>query len=138
MNQRYKPTVPKWLRRKLSAQQLEDLDLVHLQIVDALKVNEPDAAFMWLGSVLLYWKVSQHMRVGKEVMDDQLALADQLMWRSVGSADWTLLSCGAGYMRDLAELADRPLTSWCADWAQREAERRAAKADAANVNLEQA
>lgn len=29
MNQRYKPTVPKWLRRKLSAQQLEDLDLVH-------------------------------------------------------------------------------------------------------------
>lgn len=138
MNQRYKPTVPKWLRRKLSAQQLEDLDLVHLQIVDALKVKQPDAAFMWLGSVLLYWKVSQHMRVGKEVMDDQLALADQLMWRSAGPADWTLLSCGAGYMRDLAELADQPLTAWCADWAQREAERRAAKADAANVNLEQA
>lgn len=138
MNQRYKPTVPKWLRRKLSAQQLEDLDLVHLQIVDALKVKQPDAAFMWLGSVLLYWKVSQHMRVGKEVMDDQLALADQLMWRSAGPADWILLSCGAGYMRDLAELADQPLTSWCADWAQREAERRAAKADAANVNLEQA
>lgn len=115
------------LRPKLVRGQRRDLALCHIQNLDAIAKGEgnEDILWHWVGGVLTWSRVAQHLGVGVDEMAEQLQLSTRVIdrYRATGrivftGPDYQLAKTGVDVMDQLADKVDRPTAIAAADWSE--------------------
>lgn len=121
--------LPRWLRPKLSRDQILDLALAHTVNLDTIARGEADEELLWqhVGGILVWSEVARRLAMGLPEMQAQLELADRLIarWRRTGRVafdgpDYQLAKKGVLVMDELAAIVDQPTASAACDWSERE------------------
>lgn len=119
--------VPRWLRPKLTPEQVRDLSLAHHTNLDAIATGTADEAILWqyVGGVLTWSRVAELLKVGQPEMAAQLELARQLIdtYRRTGRVLFTgpqleLARDGVVVQDLLAQRVDQYTASLAADWSE--------------------
>lgn len=119
--------VPRWLRPKLTRDQVRDLALCHLQNLDAIAKGQADEAtlWQWVGGCLTWSRVAELLGIGVPEMAEQLHLVKAVVERfgRTGRAVFTgpeyqLAKAGCDVMDQLAERVDRDTAVQAADWSE--------------------
>jgi hypothetical protein len=126
--------VPPWLRPKLSADQVQDLAIVHWHNLDALAKGQGDEQLLWqvVGGVLTWSRVADLLAARNadytpavDEMRAQLELATRLVERYGATGrvifsglDYQLAKRGAEVMDQLAQVVDRPTAVAAAEWSE--------------------
>lgn len=128
MSARHK--VPRWLRPKLTPDQVRDLGLAHWQNVDALHSGQGNVETLWqIGGGIFTWSyVANALKVGMAEMLEQSKLFDRVVahWRATGRVEWptpqdyALAADGAAVMDELAKRVDRATAIEAADWSEKQ------------------
>lgn len=121
------PKLPRWLRPRLAADQVRDLELVHLVNLDAIARGDANEATLWqvVGGVFTWCKVAELLATGIDEMNEQLALATRLVQRYgrtrrvlFTGAEYQLAKRGVDVMNQLAAIVDRPTAIAAAEWSE--------------------
>jgi hypothetical protein len=130
-----KPTLPPWLRPRLTADQVRDLGLAHWINLDAIARGEGDEALLWqvVGGALTWSRVAQLLAArdatrwtpALEAMRAQLELTTALVKRFGATGrvlftgpEYQLAKQGAELMDELAAIVDRHTAVAAADWSE--------------------
>ena len=127
-------TMPRWLRPKLTRDQLRDLSLAHYANLDAIARGEADASLMWqwAGGCFTWSRVAQLLQLGEPEMAEQLQLVAAVIERfertgrvGFSGTEYQLAKIGAEIMDQLAESVDLCTAKVAAEWSEAEITRRA-------------
>lgn len=119
--------LPRLVRPVLSRDQKTDLEMVHLQNLDAIARGQADFETLrqWAGGVMTWLKVAQLLQAGVPEMEEQQELAMRVVARygrtgKVGfsGTDYQLAKKGVTVMDELAHLVDQPTASIAAEWSE--------------------
>lgn len=129
--------MPRWLRPKLTPEQVRDLSLAHHTNLDAIATGTADETILWqyVGGVLTWSRVADLLKVGQPEMAAQLELAHQLIetYRRTGRVLFTgpqleLARDGVVVQDLLAQRVDQYTASLAADWSESQINKLAAEA----------
>jgi hypothetical protein len=121
-------TVPRWLRPKLTRDQVRDMAIIQLHTLADLQTGQATEATLWdlVRNALTWSKVAELLDVGQHEMADNLELVRQLIDRygatgCVGFASRAqdeAARLAAAYMEDLAAIVDRDTALIAAAWSE--------------------
>jgi len=125
------PLVPRVFRKRLSAQRLAEISLVHHVNLDALMKGEDTALLNYAASVLTWRNVAHRLGVGEAEIAPQLELVESLLRRfaahgkvMLDAADYKRARDGVIVMDQIAAEADMATAAWAAERSSAELRRR--------------
>lgn len=127
--------VPRWLRPRLSSEQVRALGLAHVVNLDALASRSAgeDILWQWVGGALTWSRISDVLqrtnpaayREAAQAMALQLELCTTVIqrYRATGrigleAGEYDIARDACEWMDALAEVVDQPTASEAADWAE--------------------
>lgn len=119
---------PRGLRPKLTADQVRDLGICHLENLDAVAKGDADEATLWqiAGAAMTWHKTAQMLGLGVPEMDVQAELAATLIERYgrtgrvlFTGTEYQLAKLGVDVMDELARIVDRATAVIAAEWSER-------------------
>lgn len=125
---RLKPEqLPRWLRPKLTDDQVIGLGVAHIQNLDAIAKGEADeeTVWQWVGGTLTWLRVAQLIATGEPEMEEQVRLATAVIERyhrtkriAFTGPEYQLAKNGCDVMDALASIAPQHIASQAADWSE--------------------
>lgn len=119
---------PRGLRPNLTADQVRDLGICHLENLDAVAKGDATEATLWqiAGAAMTWHRTAQMLDLGVPEMDVQAELAGTLIERYgrtgrvlFTGTEYELAKTGIDVMDQLASVVDRHTAVIAAEWSER-------------------
>jgi cytochrome P450 len=129
------PLLPRAFRKRMSAQRLAEISLVHHINLDALAHGDTSVLLDYAASVLTWRNVADRLSLGQAEMQPQLELLDRLVAEveakgslTLDEQDYAVACAGVVIMDLLASEIDVATAAWAAERSNAEVRRRFARA----------